>query len=188
MADKSNGEATKTDTGARTVSHMPAHCVTCEHPEREAIDRAIVVGETLRSLASRYGMHRTSLARHAQAHLSPALVKVLTEREEAGPRTVLERLEELHTEVRSILDAAKEGGKASVSLAAVRELRGILDTIARITGELNERPQVAVFNLSTSPEWAEVRAALAQSLAPYPEARAAVGRALASLPSPGDAA
>lgn len=169
---------------------MPTPCVTCAHPEREAIDRALVLGrESMRALAKRYGMDRHSLARHRAAHMSPALAKVAAERQEAGPRSALERLEELLTEARAVLATAKAGGQGQLSLAAIRELRGLVELTARITGELDERPQVNVLNLSTNPEWTAVREALIRALAPYPEARAAVGAALASLPAPaGDAA
>lgn len=139
--------------------------------------------ESLRSLSRRYGMDRHSLSRHAQAHLSPALTRVAAEREEAGPRSALDRLEELYAAAQEILTTAQGKGQASLSLSAVRELRGIVETIAKVTGELNDRPQVAVLNLSTNPEWTNVRAALLSALAPYPEARESVGAALASLPA-----
>ena len=167
---------------------MPVPCVTCGHPQREVIDAALVLGqESLRSLAKRYGMDRASLARHRQNHVSPALARVATQREEQGPRSALDRLEGLYDDAKGILEAAKGEGKATLSLAAVRELRSIVETIARVTGELDERPQVAVLNLAQSPEWLQVRQTLMAALTPYPEARQAVAGKLAALPA-GDVA
>jgi hypothetical protein len=40
----------------------------------------------------------------------------------------------------AVLKAAEEGGRLHLSLGAIRELRGIVELLARITGELDERP------------------------------------------------
>lgn len=148
---------------------MPTPCVTCAHPDREAIDRALVLGaESLRSLARQYGMDRQSLARHRDAHLSAALVKIQTEREEAGPRSALDRYERLA----AALEAAIYSGE-TLPAALVRELRGCLDSIAKIRGELSEAPQVTV-NVIESPEFLHRMAQLRQALQSYPQALAAV--------------
>jgi hypothetical protein len=69
-----------------------------------------------------------------------------------------------------------------MSLAAIRELRGLVELIARLTGELDDRP-VATVNIVASAEWIEVRTALYEALRPYPEAAAAVVGALAKVAS-----
>src|SRR3954453_21307670 len=60
----------------------------------------------------------------------------------------------------------------------VRETRGCLELLAKLLGELDERPQV---NLLLAPEWRTVRGALLAALAGFPEARAAVARQLLAL-------
>ena len=50
--------------------------------------------------------------------------------------------------------------------------------LAKLTGELDERPQVQVLNVAASPEWAETRARMLHALQPFPEARQAVALAL----------
>lgn len=164
---------------------MGKPCSSCNHEDRESLDHALVLGhESLRSLARRFGVDRHSLSRHVSHHLTPALTRVVTERQEAGPRSALERLEELHDEARAVLDAAKEGKQGQLSLQAVRELRGIVETIAKITGELDERARVQIV-LTQTVEWQAFRDTLLAILADYPEVQARVIPALAAA---GDAA
>lgn len=150
---------------------MPAHCATCEHPERETIDRALVLGDVpIRELARRYGMHRTSLSRHKAAHIAPALAQVVAERSAAGPRSAMDRIEELIDRVGRVLDKAEQDGQAKLFLDAARELRGLVDLLARITGELRDTPQVAVV-LAQTGEWQEFRDRLLLTLDDHPAVR-----------------
>jgi len=53
--------------------------------------------------------------------------------------------------------------------------------IARITGELDERPTVQILNVASNPEWVAIRTALMVALAPHPAAAEAVALALAGM-------
>lgn len=64
------------------------------------------------------------------------------------------------------------------SSPAARELRAGLELLGKATGELMPDGSVTVINLATSQEWLEVQRRLLDALAPFPEARIAVGRAL----------
>jgi hypothetical protein len=76
-----------------------------------------------------------------------------------------------------ILGKAEEAGELRTALGAIREARGNLELLAKLLGELDERP---VVNLNLSPEWLELRAVIVTALEPHPEARGAVLRALES--------
>ncbi len=156
---------------------MPRVCTVCTHPEREAIDQAVVLGEPIRGIARRFdGAERDALRRH-QAHISPALARIAEQRAEAGAVTAAQRLEELYGRASKVLDAAEGEGKASLSLAAIRELRGLVELLAKISGELDERP-VTVINLAESAEWVQLRGMIMAALAPHPDAAQAVVAAI----------
>jgi hypothetical protein len=129
------------------VSGGRGHCATCEHPEREAIERALIAGTPLRELSRRYGMHRNSLSAHAHNHLGPAIQTAKKEREQAGPRSVLVRLEKLAQTVEAALYGAD-----TLPVPLVRELRATLEVVGRITGELRDQPQLNLV-LTQSPAW-----------------------------------
>ena len=91
--------------------------------------------------------------------------------------TLVAQLGALLARARAILDAAERSGKPATALAAIKESRAILETVARVTGELDTHPQVTV-NVLGSPEWIEIQRVILTALRPYPDARWAVAAAL----------
>jgi len=63
-------------------------------------------------------------------------------------------------------------------LKTAQQLTGQTQLLAKLLGQLDERPQI---NVLMAPEWLQVRAALLTALAPYAEARQAVAAALVSI-------
>jgi hypothetical protein len=59
-------------------------------------------------------------------------------------------------------------------LGAIREARGNLELLAKLLGELDERP----VNVLLSPEWLNLRTVIVTALEPHPEARGAVLEAI----------
>ena len=53
---------------------MPRKCSVCEHPEREAIDRALVGDSSNLSLSSVFAVSEQALRRHKANHLPAKLV------------------------------------------------------------------------------------------------------------------
>lgn len=157
-----------------------AECVTCAHAEREEIDRALVSGESQRSVAARFGLSKDTVRRHAAAHLSAALIELRAGRLEEDTRSALERAEGLFSRAERLLTAAEVDGKPSAALAAVRELRALVELLAKLRGELDERP-VTVVNLAASEELRELQGVILAALGPHPEARQAVAGALLAV-------
>ncbi len=163
---------------------MAGTCTVCAHPERKAIDEALIVGTPLREITRRWGVSKDAASRHRK-HVSPALSRVVSRRRaDAGPRSALDRLEELYGRANVVLTAAEREGQASLSLAAIRELRSIVEMLAKITGELDDRPQVNVLSVHATPEWLATRDAMLGALAPYPEAAQAVAARLQGIEAP----
>ena len=157
---------------------MPRTCTVCIHEDRKAVDQAIIEGKSLRDIARRFRLQKDAVLRHKQqGHLPSSLVKLHAKREEARGRTLLDRVEELEAKARAILEASEAEGRHTVSLAALRELRGIVELMGRVTGELKDSGGISV-NLIASPDWLRLRAVILEALAPYPETAAAVGERL----------
>lgn len=88
---------------------MPPVCSICVHPDRGAIDRAIVAGEPFRRIAARCGASATSLRRHKDAHLVDVIQRAEKQRNGAIERAVVAREDrrdadalDVHTELRRI--------------------------------------------------------------------------------------
>lgn len=159
---------------------MPRVCTVCVHPEREAIDAALVCGEAYTVIARTYEVGREAVRRHHHRHLSAALA-ALDAPTQTGPRAPLsDRIETLIERCEAMFTAAAAEGRTSQALAVVKELRACLELSGKATGELREQPAVVV-NLQTSPEWVQLRAVILSALMAYPEARAAVAGRLLEL-------
>jgi hypothetical protein len=155
-------------------------CAVCQHDQQDAINAALVAGSpSLGKLAEQYGITKTSLIRHKASHLSPALARVQAERLEKGATTVITRLERLVRLLEAVIYPAEKEDSPNLSLAlsAMREYRTTMELLAKVTGELDERPTTVV-NIAASVEWIEVRSVVLRALRPHPVAMRAVADAL----------
>lgn len=153
---------------------MPRACTICTHPELEAINRALVEGTPNRRIASQYDVTERAVRNHKASHLPTALVKAQEAEEAAEADNLLSQVRDLQVRVFSILDKAEDAGELRTALGAIREARGNLELLAKLLGELDERP----VNVLISPEWLELRAVIITALAPHQEAKGAVLRAI----------
>jgi hypothetical protein len=149
-------------------------CTVCIHPNREAIDEALVRGEPNRAIARRVAVTKDALRRHAEAHLPASLVAIAGEREAEHGRSLLEQVRDLQAEALTILASAKETGRLSLALAAIREASRLLELAGKVSGEIDSGPTVNVLSLVQSSDWQLLRARILGALSDYPDARRAV--------------
>ncbi len=154
---------------------MPRSCTVCSLPRREAIDRALVGGASNRSVASLYDVSEAAVRRHRSNHLPARMVMAEKAAELVEADNLLDQVGDLQRRALAILDRAEEAGELKTALSAIREARGNLELLAKLLGELDERP---VVNLNISPEWLQLRAVIVIALEPYSDARGAVLRAI----------
>ncbi len=157
---------------------MSRSCTVCAHKEVGAINGALVGGVSCRELALLHRLGPDALERHKAGHLPKAMVRAQEAQEMAQADTLLGQVRALQERTLTILSRAEASRDGQLALGAVREARGNLQLLAKLTGELDER---AVVNIVTLPEWVAVRAALLTALTPYADARLAVAAALASV-------
>ena len=136
------------------------------------IERSLLEGEAYISIAERTGLGRMALARHKRDH-SPIWLAKMTEATGPSAGSIRERIEALISRIESVMADAESARRHTVVLSAARELRAALETVARISGELDERPSI-VIDIAASDQWHQVRTALYQALRRHPEAIADV--------------
>ena len=157
---------------------MPRPCSVCAHPERDAIDKALVANAANRRIAAQYAVSEQAIRRHRESHLPQKLTKAEAAAEVAQADDLLREVRALRSKAYALLLKAEAAGDYRTALAGVREARGCLELLAELEGELDRRP---VVNLLVVPEWLTVRRALLAALATYPEARVAVANRLMTL-------
>src|SRR5215210_7328043 len=157
---------------------MPRPCTICAHPEHHAINVALVNRDPYRNITQDYGVSKYALTRHAKEHLPELLARAKDAVEIAEADSLLDRVEGLYKRTEAILEAAESNSEWGTALAAIRECRGNLELLGRVTKELESAP---TFNLHLNPEWIEIRTTIVAALEPHPVARQAVADALAGL-------
>ena len=159
---------------------MPRSCTLCEHPQRESIDRALVGDSSNRSVASLYDVSEAAVRRHKTNHLPAKLVMAEKAAEVAEADDLLAQVRGLQARTLAILEGAESTKQHRTALSAIREARSNLELLAKLLGELDDRPQV---NVLISSEWLELRAVIVGALGPHPEALSAVVGALEAADS-----
>src|SRR5262245_65354921 len=97
---------------------MPRLCTICHHPDRSAIDKAIVSQAPNRQIASLHGVSEAAIRRHARTHLPATLVKAAQVEAVAEAGDLLAQAERLQREALGVLEAAKTDGNLGGVLQA----------------------------------------------------------------------
>ncbi len=152
---------------------MARYCKVCRHPEREAIELAIIDKDIIYDdIAAQYGMSVASISRHnTDGHITERVAKAVEAKEVACGNTLLERLEKLEADARRIGETAESNDRLSTALQANREQQRIIELLLKVAGELKNEQNI---NITVSQDWIKLREIILTCLAPYPEARHAV--------------
>jgi hypothetical protein len=118
-------------------------CTICNHPERAAIDAALVDGTSLRTIAGQSGTNKSALDRHRK-HLAPALTQAKQAERVTEATSLLSRVERIMGRVETICEAATRERDWLPAIAASRELRSCLELLGKLSGELQSGTQVGI--------------------------------------------
>jgi len=122
-------------------------CQVCSHPSRVEIDRQLVAGVSMRQLARQYETDKSALCRH-KAHIAPAIAEARAAELVTNAGSLLDQVHDQINRCRKLVGEAEKimasAGDERVALKAIdtacrpiRELRGYLELLAEVTGELD---------------------------------------------------
>jgi hypothetical protein len=154
---------------------MPRPCTVCTHKDIEQINKRLLGGEIYRTIADDTGLSETALKRHKSDHIPAAAARATEAVKVAKADGLLNDIRGLREKAMGILEKAEQSGDLKTALLGIREARGCLELLAKVEGQLNDRPQI---NILVNPEWVSLRTLIINSLEPYPEAKEAVIHAL----------
>lgn len=155
---------------------MPQACSICSHPEREAIEKALIDRISLRDIARQFEVSKDAVARHRWKCIKQDLAEVGAERDKHFVWNVLAEMQWLHEEVRSVYKEARDGKDHKASLQALGEVRQQTKLFSELLQGMEPGQAERL-----EQEWIAVREAIFNALEPYPEARLAVAEALYAL-------
>jgi hypothetical protein len=155
---------------------MPRSCTICTHDHRDEIDRSLSdPSRAIARLAAEYRVSEDALSRHKANHLIPEMRNAMALDIELRDVDVLEEMKSLYHRMRQHLTAVEGSDNWKAIQGFHSEARRDLELLAKLLGELDERP---VVNLHLSPEWIELRAVIIGALEAHPSARESVLRAI----------
>ena len=111
-------------------------CTICLSKDRPKINESLIqigIRPTQRKWPT---FNLATLWNHARNHLPETIVKLREWRATHEMKLVAERVEDLLMKTETIYEAAKNKEDLGMALASVKELRGSLELLAKLTGEL----------------------------------------------------
>jgi hypothetical protein len=114
----------------RPRSVFGTRCCVCRHAELFKLSAELAAGQSIRSVAKRYGLTHTMLAKHQRFHVGPALAMSNV------AESVLMQIRRLHQRALAVLTRAEASDDLGAAIAAIRECRHNLELCGRLTGEL----------------------------------------------------
>lgn len=150
-------------------------CSICSSKYLAAIEAALASGESKSAVGRRHGVSRHAIKRHVEHSIEGVIVQASRPELEGKLHDLDGRLVALEAVLQRTLDDALATGKATVVTAVSSEIRKTLESLAKLRGQLDERP---VVNLAVVPEFRAMTSRLLDALLPYPEARFAAAKAL----------
>jgi hypothetical protein len=146
---------------------------------RAGIDQALVAGEPVRSISSRYvTLSHMAVQRHKEDHLPESMLRAKVADDISHAIDMFKQLRAINAASLQVLNDARQTGNGELVLKAVDRVHRQIELQAKLRGDLEEGSHVDVM---LSPEWLMARAALSEELQPYPELRVAVAQRLLSL-------
>ena len=138
-------------------------CKVCKHPKRSEIEQRIAARAlTTVEAAKIVGCHNCTISRHMLRCVAPnVLERLQAEAKEIQSLNVLDQLRQSHQLTLQILDGALSKGDYRLALKTLGvELKQLMFE-AKLTGELNESPQV---NFLLSPEYVQFKQVIMKAL------------------------
>jgi len=165
---------------------MVRACTICGDPQHDEIDRRIIRGDSIATIAREFAVSEDALRRHAKAnHHIRAVTAIPTSAELATSEDIYKEIEKWHAEAKDLQKTAKSDGDIKTALLGLEKALKCLELLARINGQIREQAVTVSLqqsiNIYESPEWLAVGSVLAKVLASYPELRATVARELLAL-------
>lgn len=117
---------------------MPQRCRVCAHPNKQEIEKQIVQGIAHTRIGKRYGVSHDSIGYHAEHHLSETLAMAHSEQQKNHALDLFQGITDTYQKAERILQNAISDKNPRLALEAMREMRSITETMAKLMVKVKE--------------------------------------------------
>lgn len=110
---------------------MPRVCQICSHDKRLRIDRMVVQGVAISKIAQKYDLPYHSVYMHARLHVSRQLITSQKMRQMLNLDAVSHEFQSLYERAKELFNRIEGEAPSHVTASLLRELRSIIETIAK---------------------------------------------------------
>jgi len=116
-------------------------CLVCNLSEedRREVDRQLVQGKSITTLAQRYNLSRDVLYRHKKGHIGVGVAGGVAKSLKNHGVNLMQELDTLMTDTRNILQDARDKNHNNLALKAIQQFRGNLTLVAAIQAEIHKQ-------------------------------------------------
>lgn len=127
---------------------MPRKCLVCESQHLKAIDKALVDNESHRNIAKRFDLNAAAVYRHKTNHLPKLMIKAKDAETVVHASSLMNRVEKIMARCELIAETSTKAGDWTPAIAASRELRGCLELLGKLSGEIQTGTKVGILNVA----------------------------------------
>lgn len=153
-------------------------CSICKDPRIEEINSRIASQEKLADISRELAVSEDALSRHKEKCIIKSLAASPNTKDIIKGDNLLVQLQAARTSALALLDKAIAAGDTKVygpPSSYLSEIRQQIKLWAELEGKISSQPQI---NITLNLEWIELRSVILTALDPYPEAKAAMVRAI----------
>ena len=123
---------------------MSTYCTVCSHESQGEIDRQLLAGTSLRTIAKQHGTSATALHRHKK-HIAKVLVVAQEAAVVAKADTLLDQVKNLLSQAERLTQRAEQAGSLDTALRGIAQVRGVLELLGQVSGQLaGKGTQIAI--------------------------------------------
>ena len=118
--------------------NMGQACQVCNHPKRVEIDRELIQGKSVASLARRCGVSEAALYNHRDNHITRQLATAMAQKKLHQSMDLIGDIDELLRRTKRIMNKAEEKDNLTLELRAIAEARSSYELLSKIALTLHQ--------------------------------------------------
>src|SRR5437764_7559675 len=134
---------------------MARTCTICVHHRRDSMDKALLRGEQLKSVARRYGVSDDALGRHRK-HMQTVIVKaaaLVEQKDLAYGSALLAEIARIRADAERLQVESERRQDVRSALRAIHERLAVVELEAKLSGQIDTSPKNVTINVQMiSPE------------------------------------